>query len=49
VDEGGYEVEESYMYFGLPAPFSREVEERVKRGIAALPSLRNERKEEAGS
>lgn len=49
VDEGGYEVEESYLYFGLPAPFSREVEERIKRGIAALPGLRNEQKEEAGS
>lgn len=48
VDEGGYEVAESYLYFGLPAPFSREVEERVKRGIAALPGLRNEQKEEAG-
>lgn len=48
VDEGGYEVEESYLYFGLPAPFSREVEERVKRGIAALPGLREDRKEEAG-
>ncbi|MDN4593416.1 hypothetical protein [Polycladomyces subterraneus] len=49
VDEGGYEVEESYLYFGLPAPFSREAEERVKRGIAALPGLRNDQKEEAGS
>lgn len=29
VDEGGYEGRDSFVYFGLPAPFDRSLEERI--------------------
>ncbi len=31
--EGGYEAEESMIYYGLPGPFTEEVEEKVFRAI----------------
>lgn len=34
--EGGYEADESTRYFGLPARFAPELEERVKRGMLHL-------------
>src|SRR5690606_913593 len=38
--EGGYEGGESRIYFGLPAPFTEDVEERIfgamKRGVKAV-------------
>jgi len=31
--EGGYEVVDSMMYYGLPGPYAGDVEERVFDGI----------------
>lgn len=35
-EEGGYEAEESVLYFGLPAPFSPELEKRIHNSIFTL-------------
>jgi hypothetical protein len=36
VGEGGYESEESYYYFGLPAPFHPSLEAALRAGILKL-------------
>lgn len=36
VGEGGYEADESTLYFVLPAPFAPEVESRVRNGMVGL-------------
>lgn len=36
LEEGGYESKDSFYYFGLPAPFSDELETRIKEGIRKI-------------
>jgi hypothetical protein len=36
IAEGGYEGETSSVYFGLPAPFAPEIEERIRTAIEQL-------------
>lgn len=41
VEEGGYEAQESTIYFGLPSPFASEVETAVRDGVVNLVEERD--------
>ncbi|MCU6708821.1 neutral/alkaline non-lysosomal ceramidase N-terminal domain-containing protein [Paenibacillus sp. J5C_2022] len=42
LEEGGYESMDSYMYFGLPATYSQEIERMIQDGIRNLLQWQDE-------
>jgi hypothetical protein len=38
--EGGYEVDDSALYYGLPSPFNPQIESIIQTSIQALMQAR---------